>query len=241
MSRCPGSSTRCSLVGRLPCPRSRLVFDVSPARTSLPCRVGVAPHDHCIFSVVSVVTTSDATRDEAEALVEGDRGEVRDAHLQRVAALGVVARHLEQPARASPWRSRAAGARGRRRRSSRATHRRSATARDSRRAARRASRRRSRGSSASRARRRTSSATRASGTRRARSARSHRGRRARAGAARSSRRPTSSHRARGRTPARPPRPGRTRLRATRGARRAARAARSPPGGTSAPRATSRSR
>ena len=72
-----------------------------PLRLGCRCRcrgrVGVAPHDHCIFSVVSVVTTSDATRDEAEALVEGDRREVRDAYLQRVATLGVVAGHLEQP------------------------------------------------------------------------------------------------------------------------------------------------
>ena len=53
--------------------------------------LGALPHDQCIFSVVSVVTASDAARCEAEALVEADRGEVRDAHLQCVAALAGIA------------------------------------------------------------------------------------------------------------------------------------------------------
>src|SRR4051794_36421281 len=94
----PRIISRCSLVPRPPCPRSSLVFDaLRGLLLGRRCRIGVTPHDHCIFFVVSIVTASDATRDEAKALVEGDCGEVRNAYLQRVAALGVVAGHLEQP------------------------------------------------------------------------------------------------------------------------------------------------
>ena len=53
---------------------------------------GVAPHDQRVFSVVRVVAAADSSRAEAERLVEADRRLVRDAHLERVAAPGVVAR-----------------------------------------------------------------------------------------------------------------------------------------------------
>ena len=77
-------------------PEDHAVSAARRARVVSGPRLGLPPHDHRIFSVVSVVTTSDAAGDEAEALVEADRGEIRDAHLERVATLGVVARDLEQ-------------------------------------------------------------------------------------------------------------------------------------------------
>src|SRR4051812_13363260 len=58
---------------------------------------GVLPHDQRVLAVVRVVAAPEAARAEAEALVEGDRLVVRDAHLERVAAAGVVGREVEEP------------------------------------------------------------------------------------------------------------------------------------------------
>ena len=50
-----------------------------------------------VLAVVGVVAAPQAARAEAEPLVEGDRLLVRDAHLERVAAPGVVGREVEEP------------------------------------------------------------------------------------------------------------------------------------------------
>ena len=57
----------------------------------------IAPHDQRVLAIVGVVAAADASRFEAELLVELDRALVRDAHLECVAAPLVVARHLEEP------------------------------------------------------------------------------------------------------------------------------------------------
>ncbi len=49
-----------------------------------------------VFAVVRVVAPADSPGAEAELFVEPDRGLVRDAHLERVAAAGVPGRDLEQ-------------------------------------------------------------------------------------------------------------------------------------------------
>ena len=54
------------------------------------------PHDQRVFAVVRVVAPADPARLEAELLVEADRGLVRDAHLERVAAACVARGDLEQ-------------------------------------------------------------------------------------------------------------------------------------------------
>src|SRR5262245_63141398 len=61
-----------------------------------PGRDGVLPHDQRVLAVVGVVAAPDAPRLEAEPLVQRDRGRIRDAHLEGVAAARVVDGQGEQ-------------------------------------------------------------------------------------------------------------------------------------------------
>src|SRR4051794_25203781 len=65
-------------------------------------RLGIAPHDERVLAVVGVVAPAHAGGDESERLVQVDRGVVGDAHLERVAALDVVAGQLEQLVKQRP-------------------------------------------------------------------------------------------------------------------------------------------
>src|SRR5919109_1947469 len=62
-----------------------------------PARLRVAPHDQRVLTIVRVVAAPDAALREAVALVQLDRALVGHAHLERVAAAGVVGRDLEEP------------------------------------------------------------------------------------------------------------------------------------------------
>ena len=152
---------------------SQSLSDVSIAQDQ-----ALKPHDQRVLAVVVVVAATRPGGAEAESLVHRDRLAVRHPDLERERQL--VARLLEELPDQARWRSRRAGARARRRRSSDARPGRSAS-RPGSRAARRRRWRRGRCPTASRARARTSPATTASGTSAARS-RSPRAGRCRRGA-----------------------------------------------------------
>src|SRR5215204_3404610 len=56
----------------------------------------IPPHDERVLPVVGVVAAPQAARLEPEGLVEGNRGGVGDANLERVAAPRVSGRQLEE-------------------------------------------------------------------------------------------------------------------------------------------------